>query len=447
MAYHPTPLFDAHCHPTDTPSSLASIKSMRARALIIMATRAEDQTLVAETTDKLGGCTLESLKNEQSNEEKNCERKDRKESSETETRTTPGKVVPAFGWHPWFSHLIYDDTSQSSLANPDDTDSAQAPTIPQNEAHYTSVLTPPPSPSKPEDSTFISSLPTPIPLSTLLARTRAHLTHFPTALVGEIGLDRSFRLPLPALPTSHLIPSHNEDVTPGSRNGRPLSKFRVNIDHQKRILRAQLELAGVMGRAVSVHGVQAHGIVMQALSEGWEQTPQSSRQKKKQRKQEQSLSSSSSSLENSNNSYNHHQEKKPTPPPRICLHSYSGPPDTLSLYLSPRVPSKIYMSFSECINFPTPLPPTSDPNSNSNSNSSEAVPTRDTTSSQSRCLAVIKALPDDRILIESDLHKAGEEMDGFLEEVVKRVCEVRGWEEEMGRKQLMRNWTSFVFGE
>ena len=79
----------------------------------------------------------------------------------------------------------------------------------------------------------------------------------------------------------------------------------------------------------------------------------------------------------------------------------------------------IFFSFSHLVNF--------------SSNSTKAV-------------AVIQAVPDDRILGESDLHAAGEKMDGLLEDVIRKICQIKGWKLENGLKQLRLNWLHYIFG-
>jgi Tat protein secretion system quality control protein TatD with DNase activity len=359
-------VYDAHCHPTDTMASVADIPQMKATTLTIMATRGEDQDLVQQTAMSL-------VKSEQS----------------------PERAIPCFGWHPWFSHQIVDDT---------DANTAQ-----QKEDHYMAVLSPPPT----EDKSFINALLTPKPLSELIAETKARLQSCPNALVGEVGLDKAFRLPGIWSPVE--LENRDGQVTPGSREGRRLSPYKVKLDHQRTVLKAQLQLAGEMDRAVSMHSVQAHGAVFDTLKELWkghERVVLSRRKRDKQQDAEGAVSEDEASAPDSTS--------PPPFPPRICMHSYSGPVEPIRQFLHPSNPSDVYFSFSSLINF-------------------SGAPARKITD-------VIKALPDDRILIESDLHTAGPQMDDLLEDVARQICKLRGWELRHGVQVLADNWQRFVFG-
>lgn len=379
-------VYDAHCHPTDTMAAVASIPAMKATALTVMATRGEDQDLVQQTAVLLNA-------------------KD----------GTQDRIIPCFGWHPWFSHQILDDTTPFS---PQSTEQ-------QKRNHYIAILAPSPA----EDSEFLSTLLEPKPLSTLIAETKERLQSCPYALVGEIGLDKSFRLP--GAWEQHDLDSRDNQLTPGTREGRKLSPYKVRLDHQRVILKAQLQLAGEMHRAVSVHSVQAHGAVLDLLKELWtghERRFLSRRQKEKERDMEGALSDADSDTEtgelNTQNSNGSAQERLPAQslpfPPRICMHSYSGPVEPIRQFLNKSNPSDVYFSFSAVINFAP---------------------------AHGRKVAdVIKALPAERILIESDMHVAGPQMDQLLEDVARQVCEVRGWELRQGVQQLAENWKRFVYG-
>lgn len=377
------PICDAHCHPTDTMDSIQDIPSMRAAALAIMATRAQDQDLVAEVANKHSNDNPKLLFQGNSGQSNTW-------------------VVPSFGWHPWFSHLLYDDSADAPTYRPtsgSETDNAA------KQAHYNAVLQPEPS------SDFVASLPTPIAVSTFLKETESRLSANPYALVGEIGVDKAFRLPEPWNPSEQA--ERDSTLTPGGREGRHLSPHRVRIEHQRAILAAQLRLAGKTRRAVSVHGVQAHGVLHDTLVDTWKGHEREVITRRKRRLV-------AKGAEDFSDEEDDDDSEKPYPP-RICLHSFSASVEVLKQYLNPTIPARIFVSLSVAVNLSTDA-------------------------SCTKTDEVLRALPDDSVLIESDLHIVGEHMEKALEDMYRHVCEVKGWELEEGVKKIAMNYEEFIFG-
>ena len=371
-------IFDAHCHPTDTLLSIDDIPKMKATTLTIMATRGEDQELVSEAASKYGVTDKDTSRWKQSSQ----------------------RIVPSFGWHPWFSHQIIDDTGKNRNIEKHD--------------HYRNALTP-----APEDEQFMLHLPEPTPLSALILETRSRLQQYPYALVGEVGIDRAFRIPNAWLP--HEEGNRDPSLTPGSREGRKLSIYRVQLSHQKMLLKAQLRLAGEMHRPVSIHSVQAHGAVIEVLQELWAGHEKKVLSRRERKKLDNDMGACNGDDDEDRRLDGSSSIPQPLPfPPRICMHSYSGPAEPLKQFLHASAPADIFFSFSHVINF-----------SNSSTGKVEDV---------------LKALPEDRILVESDLHCAGQKMDDCLEEIVRSICKLREWPLEKGVQVLGANWKRFVFG-
>jgi len=398
-------VYDAHCHPTDTMASVSSIPLMRATALAIMSTRSQDQELVAAVAAEHG-----------------IRREDTQGVDHNQTGSAPsqraGQAIPSFGWHPWFSYQLYDDTAPAAPRTYD-AESAKGDGIQAERLrHFTAVLSPPPS-----DEASVANMPPIKSLSEFIEETRVRLRAHPIALVGEVGLDKRFRLPEP-WKDGESRPNRDDDMTPGGRDGRLLSRHHVKMSHQVAVLKAQLKLAAEMGRAVSVHGVQAHGVLFETLSECWKGHEREVLSKKERRKIAEGAEDFSSSSDDSDDDGNGRvasggrQEPRPYPP-RICLHSFSGPPEVMKQYLNPKIPAKVFVSFSMAINVAM---------------------------DEKRAGEVIAACPGDRILVESDLHIAGEEMDAALEGMYRKVCEIKGWGLRDGVDRIGRNFKEFIGG-
>jgi Tat protein secretion system quality control protein TatD with DNase activity len=201
-------LIDVHCHPTDAPTIAVSTIESFPCTLCPMASRVEDQSKVAALV-----------------------------------RARPDRVVPGFGYHPWWAHRI-------SLCSP----------MPDHATHYRALFlpsssSPAPAPNTELETSFARLLPTlpqPIPLADVLADVRARLVEFPTAMLGEVGIDRAARIP---------FPSAGADFSEGGDNGghRTLSPFSTPFAHQLTILEAQLALAVELRRNVSLHSVKSSG--------------------------------------------------------------------------------------------------------------------------------------------------------------------------------------------
>ncbi|KXH33595.1 hypothetical protein CSIM01_11760 [Colletotrichum simmondsii] len=375
-------IYDAHCHPTDTMSTIEAIPSMRASTLTVMATRSQDQALVAEVAASHGVRSKYEL--------------------------SQGHLIPSFGWHPWFSYQLFDDTVPEAErtyheGQPD-----------AKKRHYQAVLAP-----APEDPDFLDALPTPRSLSAFLADTRARLQHHPLALVGEVGLDKAFRLPQGRTDADES--SRDQALTPGGREGRRLAPQHVKMPHQVAVLKAQLALAGELGRPVSVHGVQAHGVLHDTLSSLWKGHEKEVVSRKKRRLVAEGAEDFDSEDELEEDEFGR-KDVPPKPyPPRICLHSYSGPAEMLKQYTNPAIPARMFFSFSSAINMGTKA-------------------------GADKIAEVLQACPDNSILVESDLHIAGEEMDARLEEMYRKVCEIKKWKLQEGVERIGKNYREFIFG-
>ncbi|OAX44929.1 Metallo-dependent hydrolase [Rhizopogon vinicolor AM-OR11-026] len=175
---------DVHCHPTDSEIPVKIMDNLPI-TLCAMSTRQADQGLVRDLATAF-----------------------------------PDKVVPCFGYHPWFTHWISLVPYESK------------------EEHYRWIF-------KDADEhqeafqKLLVHLPEPVTLQTVLEDVRQNLMAFPKAMLGEVGIDRASRVPYDF--------SSPKELTP----------FTIPFEHQLAILEAQFDLAAELGRNISMHSVKS----------------------------------------------------------------------------------------------------------------------------------------------------------------------------------------------
>ncbi|ODV86255.1 hypothetical protein CANARDRAFT_219335, partial [[Candida] arabinofermentans NRRL YB-2248] len=152
-----------------------------------------------------------------------------------------GSINPNYGIHPWYSHLFTMVNYEESGLTPDDIKSQ----------HYGSVLKPPP------PVELLSNLPVPVYLPGHIEVLKSYISEATNAGIGEIGLDKSFRVPW----CGYLGNSTTEHHKDG------MSLCRVNMDHQLEILKVFLKLSLKLKLPISVHCVGAHGKLYDVLSD------------------------------------------------------------------------------------------------------------------------------------------------------------------------------------
>ncbi|SCU89078.1 LAME_0E02146g1_1 [Lachancea meyersii CBS 8951] len=182
-----------------------------------------------------------------------------------------------FGVHPWYSHLYY----IADQGHP-----------PSKDAHYRSVLQ---CSDTSELEQIICRLPEPVSLSDYIH------TEFEIAscdCIGEIGLDKLFRLP--------------ENGFYQGDDHAPLSRVKVSVEHQAQIFIQMCRLATIHSLPVSIHSVKCPSLVFDLCQEHL--------------------------LPHSN--------------VNVCLHSFTGSLETLTgVWLKKFPHERLFLSLSSYINF------------------------------------------------------------------------------------------------
>ncbi|KAG0293349.1 hypothetical protein BGZ97_005366 [Linnemannia gamsii] len=375
-------------------------------------------------------------------------------------------------------------------------------------SHYKTVLSLPTSASESYLADLSKRLPTPRALEPALQELRRQLEAHPHAVLGEIGLDRTARVPEPSFVASSSSEKKGGDESTVAPQKR-ITLALTSIQHQLDIVREQLKLAAALDRPVSFHCVQAYGhwhdfliqegrrlrqleadkeyqIQLQQIQASGGTIPllqpvlsptggvrlskrSTARLKREARDaawerhvastlQETSDEAESDSDDNEGDSNAEWKLKakattpkdvhsiemtptlaavesvasetmsaplatpqptyEPVLPPRLCMHSYGGSVDMLKAFTKLDHPPEIYFSFSILINGRL---------------------------QERKLKELILAVPEDRLLIESD-HHSHNHVDQLLVEMVLKIAEIRNWTVEETVERTARNWQRFVYG-
>ncbi|KAF9126461.1 hypothetical protein BGW39_006606 [Mortierella sp. 14UC] len=425
-----------------------------------------------------------------------------------------------------------DATTMSAQEAPTEKEERDATTTPINVtipnaddarfSHYKTVLSLPTSATESYLADLAKRLPTPRALEPALKELRRQLEAHPHAVLGEIGLDRTARVPEPSFVPSSSTPEETittsgageESTTPTTTSAAPQKRITLaltSIQHQLDIVREQLKLAAALDRPVSFHCVQAYGhwhdfliqegrrlrqleadqeyqIQLQQIQASGGTIPllpptamsptgmrlskrSTARLKREARdaawerhvastlRESSDEEDDSDEAEDQDDSDEERQQKKakaksaaaskevhfnesttaadstgtPTPataaipqpayepvlPPRLCMHSYGGSVDMLKAFTKLDHPPEIYFSFSILINGRL---------------------------QERKLKELILAVPEDRLLIESD-HHSHNHVDQLLVEMALKVAEIRKWTVEETVERTARNWQRFVYGD
>ncbi|VUG16770.1 DEBR0S1_25202g1_1 [Brettanomyces bruxellensis] len=169
----------------------------------------------------------------------------------------PWFVNPNYGVHPWFSHLF-------TFENFDQED-GYLTTMEIKRKHYSSIF----QPSKEISDELLMALPVPIYFPEFIKRIEQLLLENPKSGIGEIGIDKVFRVPqcgyLGVKECQEWI--DNPKLKSKVFECTDRSPFRTSMEHQVKILRQFLLLAKKLHRHISLHCVGNDGKLFNILKE------------------------------------------------------------------------------------------------------------------------------------------------------------------------------------